>query len=115
MFSQEAAAKLIERTINFCISNGGGFISSFNMKSVNMLDLARTISNNIEIIGARPGEKIDEDLINLQESEDTHLYGDFIVIKKDKNLSINKLNKNYSSKNAEKMTEEEIRDLIWPK
>ena len=39
------------------------------MKCVNMLDLAKVVSNAqpIEIVGKRPGEKTDEDLISERE------------------------------------------------
>ncbi len=57
IFTKEDAASLINRTIDFTKENGGGFVKSYKMKCVNMLDLAKVISDDIEIVGKRPGEK----------------------------------------------------------
>ena len=47
IFSKSDAAQLIHRVIEICEKEGGGFVGSYKMKSVNMLGLAKTISNNI--------------------------------------------------------------------
>ena len=113
IFTQKDAADLIERTIHFTIENGGGFINSYKMKSVNMLDLAKVISDDIEIVGKRPGEKTNEDLISKTEVDNTFIIGDDIHIKKEKNMGVNKLSEPYNSKTADKMTTEEMKELIW--
>jgi len=64
IFTKEDAASLINRTIDFTRENGGGFVKSYKMKCVNMLDLVKVISDDIEIVGKRPGEKTDEDLVS---------------------------------------------------
>ena len=51
IFTQKDAAKLIKRTIDWTGSHGGGFVKSYKMKCVNMLDLAKVISDDIEIVG----------------------------------------------------------------
>ena len=51
IFTKEDAANLINRTIDFTKENGGGFIKSYKMKCVNMLDLANVISEDVEIVG----------------------------------------------------------------
>ena len=113
IFTKEDAASLINRTIDFTKENGGGFVKSYKMKCVNMLDLAKVISDDIEIVGKRPGEKTDEDLISEREIARTFVYGDDIHIRMDENEDDNKLDRPYNSASAEKMTEEEMRELVW--
>jgi FlaA1/EpsC-like NDP-sugar epimerase len=78
-----------------------------------MLDLAKVISDDIEIVGKRPGEKTDEDLISEREISRTFIYGDDIHIRTEKNEEENKLSEPYNSASAEKMTTEEIEKLVW--
>jgi len=113
IFTKDDACDLINRTIDFTRENGGGFVKSYKMKCVNMLDLAKVISDDIEIVGKRPGEKTDEDLISKREISRTFVYGDDIHIRMDKNEGDNKLDRPYNSVSAEKMTEEEMRKLVW--
>tara|TARA_R110002012_G_C11520656_1_gene599416 strand:+ start:74 stop:976 length:903 start_codon:yes stop_codon:yes gene_type:complete len=113
IFTQQDAAQLIKRTISWTEQHGGGFIKSYMMKCVNMLDLAKVISDDIEIVGKRPGEKTDEDLISKKEIDRTYLYGDDIHIRMEQNTQDNKLTKPYNSKSAEKMTEDEMEELVW--
>ena len=113
IFTKEDAAGLINRTIWFTRENGGGFVKSYKMKCVNMLDLAKVISDDIEIVGKRPGEKTDEDLISEREISRTFIYGDDIHIRTEKNEDSNRLTEPYNSASAEKMTTEEIEKLVW--
>ena len=113
MFSKSDSAKLINRAIDKCKSDGGGFVCSYKMKSVNMYELAQCISSDIEIVGLRPGEKLDEDLISEKEVPFTCIHDDMIYIYNQPNYDMNTLEKGYSSENAEKMTEEEMKELIW--
>ena len=112
MFTQTDAARLIHRTIKYTEKNGGGFISSYKMKCVNMLDLAKVISEDIAIVGKRPGEKTDEDLIAEHELPYTYVRGNDIHIRMEKNEGVNKLDVPYNSKSAEKMTPREIKELV---
>jgi len=112
MFTQTDAARLIHRTIKYTEKNGGGFISSYKMKCVNMLDLAKVISEDIAIVGKRPGEKTDEDLIAEHELPYTYVRGNDIHIRMEKNEGDNKLDVPYNSKSAEKMTPREIKELV---
>ena len=112
MFTQTDAARLIHRTIKYTEKNGGGFISSYKMKCVNMLDLAKVISEDIAIVGKRPGEKTDEDLIAEHELPYTYVRGNDIHIRMEKNEGNNKLDVPYNSKSAEKMTPKEIKELV---
>ena len=113
IFTKEDAASLINRTIDFTKENGGGFVKSYKMKCVNMLDLAKVISDDIEIVGKRPGEKTDEDLISEREISRTFIYGDDIHIRTEKNEDNNRLTEPYNSASAEKMTTREIEKLVW--
>ena len=113
IFTKEDAASLINRTIDFTRENGGGFVKSYKMKCVNMLDLAKVISDDIEIVGKRAGEKTDEDLISEREIARTFIYGDDIHIRMDENKGDNKLDRPYNSVSAEHMTEEEMEKLVW--
>ena len=113
IFTKEDAASLINRTIDFTKENGGGFVKSYKMKCVNMLDLAQVIAPKVEIVGKRPGEKTDEDLISEREISRTFIYGDDIHIRMNDNEDDNKLDRPYNSASAEKMTEEEMRKLVW--
>lgn len=114
IFTKKDAANLVKRTIEHTQKYGGGFVKSYKMKCVNMLDLANMISDgNIEIVGKRPGEKTNEDLISEREISRTYIYGDDIHIESKENTGDNKLNEPYNSKSAEKMSTLEMRDLIW--
>ena len=112
MFTQTDAARLIHRTIKYTEKNGGGFVSSYKMKCVNMLDLAKVISEDVVIVGKRPGEKTDEDLIAEHELPYTYVRGNDIHIRMEKNEGVNKLDVPYNSKSAEKMTPKEIKELV---
>ena len=113
IFSQNDAADLINRTINLTKTDGGGFVMSYKMKCVNMMDLAKVISDDIEIVGKRPGEKTDEDLISASEIHRTYIHGNDILIRNEVNRYVNTLSSPYNSKTAEKMTNEEMKELVW--
>ena len=97
IFTQKDAAELIMKTITYTEMLGGGFVGSTKMKTTNMLDLAKVISDDIEVVGKRAGEKVDEDLISEKELPYTYVRGDYIMIKQEENCgksscgSINKL------------------------
>ena len=112
IFTQDDSADLIRRTIDWTFNHGGGFIKSYRMKCVNMLDLAKAISDDVEIVGKRPGEKTDEDLVSKNEINRTYLYDDDIHIRMEDNEGNNKLTLPYNSKSAKKMTKEEMKELI---
>ena len=118
IFTQKDAAELIMKTILYTEMFGGGFVGSTKMKTTNMLDLAKVISSDIEIVGKRAGEKVDEDLISEKELPYTYVRGDYIMIKQKENCgksscgSINRLEHPYNSSTAEVMTKREMQDII---
>lgn len=113
MFLPPEAADLIHRTIFRCFQDGG-FVMSSPMKTINMLRLANAISENIEIVGIRPGEKLDEDLISERELPFTTVLSDgSIIIGKQKNEDENtRLKMPYNTKTAENMSAEELKNLV---
>jgi FlaA1/EpsC-like NDP-sugar epimerase len=113
IFTEDDAASLIDRTVKHTKKFGGGFINSYKMKCVNMLDLAKFISDDVEIIGKRPGEKTDEDLISQREISKTFIYGNDIHIRMEENKGSNKLNAPYNSKTAKQMTKADMEKLVW--
>ena len=112
MFTQDDAANLIYSTIDYTRKNEGGFVCSYKMKCVNMFDLAKTISDNIAIVGKRPGEKRDEDLISKHELPYTYVRGNDIHIRAEENIYDEKLEVPYNSQSAEKMTSKQIKELV---
>ena len=113
IFTQEDAADLINRTIRDTQKYGGGFVKSYKMKCVNMLDLAKFISDDVEIIGKRPGEKTNEDLISEREIKRTFIYDDDIHIRMEENEDFNRLTVPYNSKSALKMDKYEMGTLVY--
>ena len=66
-----------------------------------------------EIVGKRPGEKTDEDLISEREISRTYIFGDDIHIRMEENEGDTKLDRPYNSASAEKMTQHEMEKLVW--
>ena len=113
MFSKEASAKLIYDACEFVEIMEKPFILSNVMKTVNMLDLAKIISDKIDIVGLRPGEKLNETLISKKELPYTKVCKNLIFIFNDIKLnSGDNLKKEHSSLTAEKMTITELKKLI---
>lgn len=108
MFSREEAVKLVHKAIINTNKEDETFILSQKMKSVNMFELANTISDKIKDIGIRPGEKLNETLISENEVPYTFVNGKFITIRNYKNKGKNSLDGKYSSENAEFMTRKEM-------
>ena len=112
MFSQEDAAELVQKCIDDSKDNDG-FVLSKKMKKVNMYDLTKVISEDVEIIGIRPGEKLDEDLISKEELPYTEVEGEYIFLRPEVNEdNSTRLSGALSSETADKMTEEEMKEMV---
>lgn len=112
MFSSEDAACLIHDAIEYSNKIEKSFVLSKKMKSVNMLKLAKHMSDNIEIIGLRPGEKLNENLISDKELPYTKLIKDLIFLFNEKQPQEDNLKSSFSSKNAPFMSSNDISKLI---
>jgi len=118
IFTQRDAVELIMKTITYTEVRGGGFVGSTKMKTTNMLDLAKVISKDIEVVGKRAGEKVDEDLISEKELPYTFVIGDYIMIKKTENCGkascggLGRLEYPYNSSTADVMTKDEMKKII---
>lgn len=113
MFLPSDAADLVHKSITMC-DLSGGFILSKQMKNVNLLRLAKKISDDVVITGARPGEKFDEDLVSTKELPYSRVLDkDYVVITREVNEDIgSRLTTPYNTKTAENMTDAEIENLI---
>ena len=114
MFSKKDSAELIWMAMTSAVGIKSSFILCKVMKTVNMLDLANVIGDGVEIVGKRPGEKLNETLISKKELPYTSAFDDgYVYISTTKQE--NNLTKEHSSANAEIMTENEMKELIWQK
>lgn len=112
MFSTVDAAKLVHDAIEYASHLVDSFVLSTKMKSVNMLQLAKILSDDIKIIGLRPGEKLDENLISAKELPYTKTIDDLIFLFKNKQPKEYNLPKPFSSQNATFMSDDEIKTLL---
>lgn len=113
MFSKEASAELIHNACEFSESMEKPFILSNIMKTVNMLGLAKTMSDKINLVGLRPGEKLNETLVSERELPYTKVHKDLVFIFNDVTLDPkDNLKNEHSSLTAEKMSTEELKKLI---
>lgn len=110
--------------VSWCLKNSyGGEIFVPKIKSYKILDLAKAFSGNakIDLIGIRPGEKINEELISKNESRTTIDLGKYYAIlpeassflkKKYKNKKKVPKNFSYSSDKNKFLTVKELKNLI---
>jgi UDP-N-acetylglucosamine 4,6-dehydratase len=116
MFSKSDAVELINYAVSLSEVGKSGFVLSCMMKSVNLLDLAQVISNDIEVVGLRPGEKIHESLISEREVSRTEVNEEGYIFlhkeKKPKQSRLPSLSEELSSLTAEKMSENEMKQLV---
>ena len=116
MFSKAESAKLIQKAIDYTKKFKGSFVLSKVMNTINMLELAKIISDDIEVVGARPGEKVNEILISEKELPFTFYSkkqtGPYIFLFDKKQKEEYNLSKELSSASAKKMPTEQISEII---
>lgn len=113
MFSHQEAAELIQKAIDYANQDDQSCVLIKKIKPVNILDLANQISSNTQVIGSKPGEKLDETLVSENELPFTYTDGDYILIKERKNTTEStRLKKELNSAALEKMQKHEIINLI---
>tara|TARA_A100001515_G_scaffold144578_1_gene149119 strand:+ start:5126 stop:6046 length:921 start_codon:yes stop_codon:yes gene_type:complete len=116
MFSKKESAKLIHKAIDQSQVSNESFIICKIMKNVNLLELAKSLSDKeVEIIGKRPGEKLNETLISEREIPYTFILDDYVYISPTKTDTLYnvRLVKEHSSANAEWMSVKELEELVW--
>ena len=112
MFSPEESSKLIHNCITLS-NKKSGFVMSKIMKTVTMSKLANMISDKIKIVGLRPGEKMNEDLISENELPYSEVIGDYVILTKDKNPNLKtRLDTPVNSDTSLEMTRKEMIKLI---
>lgn len=83
------------------------------MKTVTMSKLAKLISEDIKIVGLRPGEKMSEDLISEIEIPHSEIVGDYVILTRDENPNIlTRLDTPINSDTSLEMTRKEMIKLI---
>ena len=113
MFSEEESSELIKRCIDDSANLTESFVLSKLMKTVNMLKLAKLISENIDILGLRPGEKLNEDLISERELPYSTLVDQYVYLRSTENADLEtRLRFKLSSENAQEMNEDEMKSIL---
>lgn len=119
MFTAQEAAQLVRQTIQFTEESKEAFVLSRIMKSVNMRELANVISRQFgdksepEIVGLRPGERLNETLVSQVELANAYFTrdGKHIALHTDE-FGDKRLTEELSSLTAEYMGEAEIQHLL---
>ena len=113
MFSTKESAKLIHNAYINAQQINDPFILSNIMKTVNLLDLAKSMSNKEPIIvGLRPGEKLNETLVSKKELPFTLVKDNLVFIFNNIQDPDHNLKNEHSSLTAEKMSSNELKKII---
>lgn len=113
IFLPKDAAHLLEKAITLSFKDNFGGILLKKVKAVNMHDLAFCISPHIEIMGKRPGERLDETLITIDEIPYTYMDKEYVLIQPEKNpIEKNRISESLYTASAEKMNTTELKNLI---
>jgi len=97
----EQGVEVVNRTLNLM---WGGEIIVPKIPSLKIIDLAKAIApdNGIEIIGIRPGEKIDEEMITATDAPNTLEFKDhFAILPSMDFLDVEQMTKTYNGKRCE--------------
>ena len=109
-FSKKDAAELIHAAIDLC--GDGGSILIKKLRTVFMIDLAKKISSDVQMVGRRPGEKLNEGLVSLSEISYSRDLGDNIKIFGVPTAVGDRLSCPYNTKTAKPMADEEMEALL---
>lgn len=113
MYSPADTAQLIQKAIALADHKNSGCVLLKKIKSLNLLALAQYLSDKIEITGKRPGETLDETLVNLDEIPFTYVDDEYILIRKIENPTIeNRISAEINTQTADKMMVADIAKLI---
>jgi UDP-N-acetylglucosamine 4,6-dehydratase/5-epimerase len=118
MFSEKEAAELIYRAYEYAQISDKPFVLSKMMQSVNMEALAQSImkthnvNEDIQVVGLRPGEKLNETLISEKELGHAFITEDnkYVILYNDE-FGKKRLSQELSSLTAQFMTEQELKTL----
>jgi len=119
MFTAREASKLIRQTIAYTEESKEAFVLSRIMKSVNMLELANVISRKFgdgsqpQVMGMRPGERLNETLVSQPELSDAYITrdGEHIALHT-ASFGGGRLTQELSSLTADYMDEKDIHSLF---
>lgn len=113
MMLPSEVAQLIQTAIDKTQTEPEAFTLLKKLKSVNLLSLAQCLSSQIDIIGKRAGENLNETLVSENELPRTYLDHDYIMIKSRENpVEKNQLAQELSTMLAEKMNVSEMQNVI---
>ena len=113
MLNYDEVSEIIEKVIEEAKKGVGGIVLSKIMKKVELYRLANNISKKTKIVGLRPGEDLNEDLITESELEFSELKDSYIYIRNEINKNLNtRLKEPISSENSLDMTDQEISQMI---
>jgi len=111
MFSSQEAAQLIHKAIDYSSMNDF-FVLCRIMKNVNLFNLAKFIGDDVDIIGKRPGEKLNEVLVTEKELPNTLVDGDYVLVF-DHQVIDGNLQEEHSSLTAKTMDIHDMKELVY--
>lgn len=106
--SLDEAVDLVEYALTIG-KNGDLFV--YNNKACTIKELADLFSDNQEIIGNRCEEKTDEALLTINELKHSELKGNYYRVNKEI-INSKEFDKPFQSDNAERLTKEELQELL---
>ena len=82
------------------------------MKNVNLFNLAKFIGDDVDVIGKRPGEKLNEVLVTEKELPNTLVDGDYVLVY-DHPIVEGNLREEHSSLTAKTMDTHDMKELVY--
>jgi UDP-N-acetylglucosamine 4,6-dehydratase len=113
MFSPREASFLIQKAIELSKSNYDPFVLTKKMKTLKIYDLAMCLSDKVDVVGIRKGEKLFENLVSEKELPFTEIIEDDYVLIRNSQTPVDKrLNTVINSLTAEEMNKDQIKNLL---